>query len=280
MADGGPTEQRALFETSKSAPTPGNAANPFFGNLSEIARDTPHKWRSIQKGIWKALEDDLRQFLGELVSSDGSLSRMLNESKKYQKIFQEMQGNVPVEARAFARSLVNLSYSEARFDSRSEPLFRLFQLLPVTLAALERLCEVGDPGDVKHASALLTRFGGPEGYDRTVSAALVGDTMLVMQEFINVSQSTTDDVMVSGKQSDLCKNRLQFLLQEGAIWLPQVARGGHVRAGRATGKLGMGGPGAGDPGAGRLGAGGAGAGGPGAGGPGKESWCIPSLPQG
>ena len=64
-----------------------------------------------------------------------------------------MQGNVPVDARAFANIMVNLSFSEARFDSRSEPLFRLFQLLPVTLAALERLCDVGDPGDVEHASA-------------------------------------------------------------------------------------------------------------------------------
>ena len=72
--------------------------------MSEIARDTPHKWRSIQKGMWKALDDDLRQFLGELVSSEGSLSRMLNDSKKYQKIFQDMQGNVPVENREFART--------------------------------------------------------------------------------------------------------------------------------------------------------------------------------
>ena len=88
LADGGPTEQRALFETSRSAPTPANAVNPYFRNLSEIARDTPHKWRSIQKGIWKALEDDLRQFLGELVSGEGCLSRMLTESKKHDKIFR------------------------------------------------------------------------------------------------------------------------------------------------------------------------------------------------
>ena len=232
LADGGNTEQRALFETSRSAPTPANAANPFFGNLSEIARDTPHKWRSIQKGIWNALEDDLQHFLGELVSADGSLSRMLNDSKKYQKIFQDMQGTVPVEARAFARILVNLSHSEARFDSRSEPLFRLFKLLPVTFAALERLCEVGDRKDVKHASALLARFGGPEGYDRAVSAAVVGDTMLVMQEFINLSQATTDDVMLTGTNSDMCKTRLRSLLQDGAIWLPEVALGPTIRPAR------------------------------------------------
>ena len=98
----------------------------------------------------------------------------------------------------------------------------MFELLPVTLAALERLCEEGDTDDVKHATALLTRFGGPEGYDRTVSAAVVGDAMLVMQEFINVSQSTTDDVVLSGTQSDLCKSRLRTLLQDGAIWLPEA----------------------------------------------------------
>ena len=63
------------------------------------------------------------------------------------------------------------------------------------------------------------------GDDRTVSAAVVADTMLIMQEFIYQSQSTTDDVMYSGKQSDLCKARLRSLLRDGAIWLPEVAAG-------------------------------------------------------
>ena len=134
-----------------------------------------------------------------------------------------MQGNVPVEACAFDHMLVNLSHSENRFDSRSEPLFRLFHLLPVTMASLERLCEDGDPDDVKHASTLLARFGGTGGYDRTVSAAVVADTMLVMQHFINESQSTRDDVVLSGKFSDQCKARLRSLLRDGAIWLPEAA---------------------------------------------------------
>ena len=117
-----------------------------------------------------------------------------------------MQGKVPVEARAFARIWVNLSHSEARFDSRSEPLFRLFHLLPVTMASLERLCEDGDPDDVKHASTLLARFGGTGGYDRTVSAVVV-----------------RDDVVMSGKFSDQCKAWLRPLLRDGAIWLPEAA---------------------------------------------------------
>jgi len=44
LADGGPSEQRALFELSAAAPTPANRVNPFFRNLSEISRDRPHKW--------------------------------------------------------------------------------------------------------------------------------------------------------------------------------------------------------------------------------------------
>ena len=80
LADGGPTEQRGLFETSASAPRPANRVNPFFPNLSEIDRDTPHWWRSVQKGLWKSLEEDLLSFLQELVTGAGSLARMLNTS--------------------------------------------------------------------------------------------------------------------------------------------------------------------------------------------------------
>ena len=75
---------------------------------------------------------------------------------------------------------------------------------------------------MKHATSLLERFGGPEGYDRAVGAAVVADTMLVMQEFINRSQGTSDDVMLTGKNSDLCKTRLRSLLLDGAIWLEEV----------------------------------------------------------
>ena len=39
LADGGPSEQRGLFELSAAAPTPANRVNPFFRNLSEISRD-------------------------------------------------------------------------------------------------------------------------------------------------------------------------------------------------------------------------------------------------
>ena len=130
---------------------------------------------------------------------------------------KEAQGNVSTDARAFADILVNLSFSEARFDSRSEPLFRLFLLLPVALDTLERLCRVGDTDDVKHAAALLSRFAGLSGYDRVVCAAVVADTMLVMQEFINVSHADTDDAVLTGKQCNQCKCRLRSLLGDGAI---------------------------------------------------------------
>ena len=54
VADGGPTEQRALFECS-----PALSKNPLFPNLVDIHRDRAHEWRSIQKGVWKGIDTEL-----------------------------------------------------------------------------------------------------------------------------------------------------------------------------------------------------------------------------
>ena len=91
VADGGPTEQRALFECSRLATQPDAAANPFFPNLLDINRDRAHKWRSIQKSVWKGIDDDLRGFLDDLITGEGSLARTLQTSKKYQLLFQAVK---------------------------------------------------------------------------------------------------------------------------------------------------------------------------------------------
>ena len=88
VADGGPTEQRALYDCSPGAPDPGLASDPFFKNLQDIHRDRPHTLRSVQKGIWKHLTGEVHKLLGLLVTGKGSLARMLRTSKKYQRIFQ------------------------------------------------------------------------------------------------------------------------------------------------------------------------------------------------
>ena len=80
VADGGPTEQRALYDSS-----PAHSQNPFFPNLVDIHRDRAHKWRSIQKGVWRGLDAELGDFLGDLMD----FVKMLQTSAKYQKIFKE-----------------------------------------------------------------------------------------------------------------------------------------------------------------------------------------------
>ena len=82
VADGGPTEQRALYESSPGALA---AESPhFFPNLIDIHRDRAHKWRSIQKGVWKGLDIELRDFLSDLLD----FVKMLQTSSKSQKVFK------------------------------------------------------------------------------------------------------------------------------------------------------------------------------------------------
>ena len=67
-----------------------------------------------------------------------SFARLCETSNKFSALFMAKQHEVPMSAKAFATTLRNLHYAEQRFDSRSLPLFRLFQLLPVVIGTLER----------------------------------------------------------------------------------------------------------------------------------------------
>ena len=88
-----------------------------------------------------------------------------------------------MDANAFSKIIKNFSQKECRFDSRTEPMFRLFEMLPLVIQMLQVLATT----DV-WAKELFRTFGGPSGYDRLVSAAIVGDAMLVLGKFINASQ--------------------------------------------------------------------------------------------
>ena len=87
VADGGPTEQKGLYSCSPgkldSTDTPA-----LFEALDDICRDRAHRWRSVQKGVWRSLDADLREFLDRLVSGEHSLARMLQTSKKFQHVFK------------------------------------------------------------------------------------------------------------------------------------------------------------------------------------------------
>ena len=86
VADGGPTEQKGLYECS-----PGKIdyeGDILFSALTEISRDRAHRLRSVQKGVWRSLDAEVRTFLDSLVTGEQSLARMLQTSKKFQMVFQ------------------------------------------------------------------------------------------------------------------------------------------------------------------------------------------------
>ena len=104
VADGGPTEQKALYESS-----PGKLdyeGDTLFSALTEVSRDRAHRWRSVQKGVWRSLDADLRTFMDSLVTGEHSLARMLQTSKKFQIVFQVVSSSNAVIAAAAAHQVI------------------------------------------------------------------------------------------------------------------------------------------------------------------------------
>lgn len=177
------SEQRALFDMSPAGQELGAEGPPLFPNLVLISRDRAHRFRSVQKGTWNLarllgfidnqlptsarihgcylaltrhqVSDVVRNTLDDLVTGKRSLAAMLRDSRKYQQVFQAVQ---KVErdrdiASTFADIIKDLRFADQRFDSRSRPLFRLFQLLPVAIEALAALAgSMGDKDDQLWAS--------------------------------------------------------------------------------------------------------------------------------
>ena len=103
----------------------------------------------------------------------------------------------------FSRLVRNFSSKEARFDSKTEPLFRLFNLLPV-----------------------LRHFGGAAGYCRLVSAAVVADGMMVIGKFINKSQVACASYMFCVA---MLASQVQLLRLRGVNFVMCSAPGGQRR---------------------------------------------------
>ena len=104
---------------------------------------------------------DFDDTLSDLITGENSLARKLGSSHKYSLIFQRLQGKAKAaDGTGFCKVIKNLSFADQRFDSRSRPLLRLFELLPVAIETLAAL--TGEEGDVQdrawaQARALLKR---------------------------------------------------------------------------------------------------------------------------
>ncbi|MCP4241422.1 MAG: hypothetical protein GY772_12755, partial [bacterium] len=234
VADGGPSEQRALYALSPSPP-PGGQAPPaggeapgeaalFFPNLNFITRDRAHRLRSVQRGAWDHMADYVKDFLNTLVTGEGSLARVLSHSRKLSLFWEEAQRERNREGAldTFARVVRNVHYAEQRFDSRSAPLFTIFSMLPTVIRFLQICAKKGDRADHTWAENLLRQLAGDTGYDRLVSAAVFSDAMIESQLFLRVCDQDEDDVTVTGAQASQILRRLRFLLLEGGIWLPEA----------------------------------------------------------
>lgn len=213
-ADGGNSEAKALWECSPRAKTDECKADPYFKNLHYIFRDAPHKHRSVQKNFWDHLEKPLKDFLDVLVTGDRSLLKLIEQSRKFSLIFEKCQRAVPVEARAFGNILRSFGYAEQRFNSRSEPFFKLFLLLPT---AIDALAELGDSWSI----SILNTLGGAHGYDLVVSAALVADVMMFIQPCIREEDTDNGDASHLGSTACKIRDGLHAMLELGTIWLKE-----------------------------------------------------------
>ena len=226
VADGGPTEQKALH---LCAPPPGAATGPpamvqsaVFPNLLYITRDRAHRMRSVQRGTWDSMRSYVKEFLDLLVTGKHSLAKTIENSRKFSIIWEDSQrelregGSIDV----FSQTLRNMSYAEQRFDSRSQPLFVIFSMIPVAVRFfLQNVLIRGDRDDRIWAQDMLMQWGGDIGYDRLISAAVFSDAMIEAQRFIRICDGADDDVTLTGRQASELLAHLRVLLLDGAIWL-------------------------------------------------------------
>ena len=145
-------EQRVLFDSRESQ----------FPGLLMVSRDRPHRVRSVQKGFWANAGDDIRRVLDDLITGPRSFARLMETSRKFSLIFERKQREFrrAHSASEFANTLRNLQFSEARFDSRVKPLYRVFRLLPVCIDTLAEISSSPDSEDKVWATSLLESWAG------------------------------------------------------------------------------------------------------------------------
>ena len=230
VADGGPVEQKSLFMMSP-LPIPDasgqeveeNQHETIFQNLRMISRDRPHRHRSVHRGFWSNLPDDLTAMLEELVTGQRSLCRLLEESVKMRAIFQQKQRDAKHQhtAETFCKILRNFAYSEIRFDSRTRPLYRMFRLLPIVIDCLQELSSADDDRDRRWATELLQSWSGDAGYEKLVGAAVVADALMMGKTFLQLEDAAHADLAVSGEVAAELLFRLRCMLFDGGLFLAE-----------------------------------------------------------
>ncbi|CAE7238318.1 unnamed protein product [Symbiodinium sp. CCMP2592] len=210
VADGGPCEQRALYEADRS-----------------------HRLRSVEKLFWKRLPDTFDRFWQSLLTGKHSLASFLENSEKFSQAFMRKQSENKAAAQeddivssaSFVGLIKSLSFADHRFDSRKRPLFRLFKLFITVLDLLEDIASQGgqwDREDRNIAVNLLTQIGGDTGFCTCVSAAVIADTMLLGWPMLKVCDQDASDFSLAGPMAAKTLATLKHFLYDGAIWLPQA----------------------------------------------------------
>ena len=221
VSDAGPAEMKGLWKASALMTLSQREGAPIlFHNLNEIVREKPHRWRSVQKGWWAAMDAVIQDFLDILVSGPQSVASMIQTSKKYRGYFIQAQSTENPDD--FVHFLRNLSYQDCRFNSRSEPLYRIYRVLPSIVEAARLLTRHGDPGDVRWAVNVLNNFDGVEGYDRVVSTAVIACAMVEMQTAIRLEEPNDADIAMSPTIAAQVRDRARVLFHEGAIFLEEA----------------------------------------------------------
>ena len=217
VADGGPPEQKSLLNMSA------NGATVKFPSLVHVDRDRPHRHRSVMKGAWKYLEEPVKSLLDSLMTGERSLFRLIQTSQRYKKYFAAAQNETTDCAERFADTMRNLAYAEQRYDSRSRPLFRFFQLLPVAIQTLVKLVEHGSEDEVRHATDLLASFSGDDGWVKIISAAVAADSMIVGWSFIRLGDKQSADYSLAGPEAAQQLHQLRSLLKHGGLFLEEAS---------------------------------------------------------
>ena len=199
-------------------------SGPMFPGMMAIARDRPHRYRSVQKGFWQNADEPVRQLLSNLVTGPRSFARLLESSLKFYLIFQKDQKEFKHVHTwpSFAATLKNLSFSESRFDFWVTPFMRLFRLLPICIQTLTEVTSFDDERDANWAAGLLEKWSGDRGYTAMVTAAVVADALLASQSALRVEDSASADFAISGPAAAEVKQRLKALLLRGGLFLQEV----------------------------------------------------------
>lgn len=224
VADGGPVEQRALFDISPLGESLGAGEDPLFPNLGMITRDRPHRHRSVLRGAWKSLHQPVQDLLQRLVTGERSLAKLLQTSVTYAKLFEEAQEESKrTSGPHFSQTIRNLAFAEQRYDSRSRPLFRLFTLLPVAIDVLQKLTKVEKEDAAKCAKEILSLFAGDEGFVRVIGAAVAADAMCIGWQYIRLDDAEAADFSLTGPRAAELLHTMRAMLLDGGLFLAEAS---------------------------------------------------------